>query len=341
MDKNHPFAKGFASTWPEGGRFIRNITTIGDRHYVTGIGSCIGNASVAIGVAGRTAQEDEGRLAASMLKEICSSPENTLLEEFTNRVKSIAKQSSVDVHQTRVCALMPTKHGFAPTLEIEVSEIDDVLMSKITSHRVNHESMPAARGDIGAGSPEKFMTWCSAQAKLRRMRSKTGLLIDPVLKSMLSEADLERLVAHLRKDPINRGHFVKSQWRNDDLRGNSIDIPSTIESVHPRDGIINAKIHLSPDVVWETKHRSLGWAAIELKKTLPASVIQGLAGKRLCEVIDHPLFERTWKIRKIKTSPLIALRGLEIHIACEPVPASSASLEGVVERTQELKGKDV
>lgn len=339
MDKTHPFAKGFVSAWPEGGRLIRKITTIGDRHYATGIGSCIGDASVAIGVAGRTAQEDEGRLAASMLKEICSSPESKLLEEFTNRVKSIAKQSSVDVHRTRVCSLMPTKDGFAPTLEIEVSEIDDVLMSKIVTRRVNHEDMPSGRGDIGAGPPITFIGWCSTQAKLRKMRSKTGLLIDPVLKSMLSEDDLEKLIAHLRKDPINGGHFVRSQWRNDDLSGNGIDIPSTIESVHPRDGVINAKIHLSPEIVWETKHRSLGWAVVELKKTLPASVIQGLVGKRLCEVIDYPLFDREWKIRKVKTSPLIALRGLEIHIACEPVPASS-SLEGVVEGTQKLKGKD-
>ena len=321
MGRSHPFAIGFAAAWPEGEDHIKKITTTNDRHFISGLNIPFAGSRIAVGVAGRTNQEDEGRLSGNMIRDICSGKGHDVIDNLVAKVKAVAKEANVDIHRIQLRSLMPTKSSFAPTLVIELTELDDVLMGRIITHKVDHEDVPAGRSEIDSGTILKFTAWCKSQKQLRDIRQETGMLMDPFLKAHLAKSEAEQILTQLRKEPGNRNAIMHSQWSNADLRGYSVDIPSSIESVQAYSGIINAKIRLASNVVWETRRRTDGWAAIELIQDIPDSIAHSLVGKKLCEVIEHPLFDPSWEVVAIKKIPPVLTSGIRLHITCDPVPA--------------------
>lgn len=140
-----------------------------------------------------------------------------------------------------------------------------------------------------------------ARAQRRRIkRAGLDIHVDEIVARVLRqmpEAALRRLADFLVKHPgVACGDIHIRPWTANDLKKEGIFLPNEIETICIRDGIVRAKVRLSPTTTWNKK-------LIHRKAQLPQTVINALSGRQVGDFVSHPFLRpnitvETAKIRK-------------------------------------------
>lgn len=125
-----------------------------------------------------------------------------------------------------------------------------------------------------------------ARAQRRRIkRAGLDIHVDEIVAAVLRkmpETALHRLAEFLVKHPgVACGDIHIRPWTAIDLKKEGIFLPEAIETICIRDGIVRAKVRLSPTTTWNKK-------LIHRKAQLPQSLINALSGRQVGDFVSHP-----------------------------------------------------
>lgn len=137
-----------------------------------------------------------------------------------------------------------------------------------------------------------------ARAQRRRIkRAGLDIHVDEIVARVLRqmpETALRRLADFLVKHPgVAIGNIHIRPWTAIDLKKEGIFVPEAIETICIRDGIVRAKVRLSPTTTWNKK-------LIHRKAQLPQTVINALSGRQVGDFVSHPFLRANIVIEAAK-----------------------------------------
>jgi len=321
MARDHPFLRGLISEFPDGAALAGHIITRDNRHFLIGnLPKPYQTHSLAIGYDGKRDQEEEGRLAGKALTRVSRRETCYVLQSLKQACLNAAKKNGVAIHSIRPIELSATESSVAPTVEIEITIIDDILFSKVEKHLVHHDDVPVGRKTLGSGTTKRFGEWALAQSELLNRRKSTGLIADPLLMELISKHDLEACIKLISKTSIT-GLFTLTIGDFGDRKPEYESISKAIRSINVNQGMIFSSISLGKGITWTTNRWKNHAAEIRMPGTLPESVIEAIPGKSIRDVVQIVNFELPGKIRSASNSPAGSLlKTCSIFVECDFIP---------------------
>lgn len=323
MDKSHGFARGLASASPRDSSMIERMRTQGPAHVLKGGVPPLYPMDLPIGDADADDQEKEAKRFSRILKSLRSRAEENrrILDDLVQTTKDTLKDAGIDLHRLSVRKIELVKGLVIPTLEIEVTEIDDILMGSFVTRHVTPDHGSRARGP-GTATPGRLLKWATEQKQRRTMRTDTGVLMDPLLHALLTDQARCDLMATLRKNPRSPHDMVSGQWSRQHLEQNEVEMHERISNVRVSAGRIYATIRLAEDVRWVSAPMPNRKPGVRLDRPIPDTLAAAFVGRPLRSVVDHPLIDHEWRIVQVQNNdaiPMDAHRHLGTDCSFVPV----------------------
>lgn len=323
MHEGHGFARGLASASPEDLSMIDRISTRGPHHVLKGGIPPLYPMNIPVGDADAEDQEKEGKRFHLILKSLRQRSEENgrILDDLFQSTKATLEEAGIDLHHLTVRKIGLEKGLVIPTLEIEITEIDDILMGSFVTRHVTPDHGSRTRGP-GTATPGRLLKWASEQKQRRRMRATTGVLMDPLLHALLTDQARCDLMATLRKNPRSPHDMVSGQWSRQHLEQNEVEMHERITNVRVSAGRIYASIRLSEDVRWVSAPMPNRKPGVRLDRPIPDTLAAAFVGRPLRSVVDHPLIDHEWRIVQVQNNdaiPMDAHRHLGTDCSFVPV----------------------
>lgn len=321
MARDHPFLRGLISEFPGGAALVGHIITRDNRHFlISNLPQSYQTHSLAIGYDGRKDQEEEGKLAGKALKRVTRRETCYVLQSLRQACMNAAKNNNVAIYNIRPIELSCTENSVAPTIEIELTIIDDILFSKIEKHLVHHDNVPVGRKTLGSGTIKRFREWATAQSELLEIKKSTGLIADPLLMNLIDKDYLEECVEIITKTSSS-GLFTLNMDRIETSNPKAENIPKAIRSLSVNQGMIFSDISLGEGVKWTTNRWKNHAAEIKIPGHLPESVVQAMPGKPIKDFVQINDFDLPGKIQSASNSPDgVLFKNCSIFVECEFIP---------------------
>ena len=323
MDRSHAFAFGFLSCRPHDGDIVDRLVTRKGQHILRGGYAPLYPHDIKVGVSSAE-QGDEGRRFAQMITSLeeRENDNSQILQVMQSQIKAILDNESVAIHSMVPVGIDLAGGLVVPTIHCQLGELDDILMMGITGTDIVHDDVD--RRDPSSATLKSLSTWAKSQGSLLRMRSDTGVLMDPILHALLDEASIDKLMTILRKQPRPSGGVISGEWDRSHFLGHDLKIDDRIEAIRVSWGRIHATVRLAHGVTWISAPWSTRLPGIRLDVLVPESLIGSLIGRRLVSVIEHPLINPSWNIAQVQNNdaiPLDAHRHLGTDCAFVPLGA--------------------
>ena len=341
MHEGHGFARGLASASPRDLSMIDRMSTRGPYHVLKGGVPPLYPMDIPVGDADAEDQEKEGKRFYLILESLRKRSEENgrILDDLVQSTKAILEEAGVDLHRLTVRKIELEKGLVIPTLEIEVTEIDDILMGVCVTRHVTPDHGSRARGP-GTATPGRLQKWASEQKLRRRMRKETGVLMDPVLHALLTQQARYDLMAALRKNPRSPYNIVSGQWSRQQLEQNDVKLHERITSVRVSAGRIYASVRLAEDVHWVSAPMPNRKPGVRLDQPIPDTLSSAFVGRSLQSVIDHPLIDRDWRIVQVQNNDAIPIDAHH-HLGtdCSFVPVETVSDRILLEEGRNMNSR--
>ena len=341
MDKDHGFARGLASASPSDSFMIEKMTIQRGAHVLKGGVPPLYPMDIPVGDVDAKDQEREGKRFSLILKSLRGRTKENgrILDNLMQSTKVTLKDAGVDLHRLSVKKIELVKGLVIPTLEIEVTEIDDILMGVLVTRHVTPDHGSRARGP-GTATPGRLQKWASEQKLRRRMRTETGVLMDPVLHALLTQQGRCDLITTLRKNPRSPYDMVSGQWSRQQLEQNDIELHERITSVRVSAGRIYASVRLAEDVRWISAPMPNRKPGVRLDQPVPETLSSAFVGRSLRSVIDHPLIDRDWRIVQVQNNDAIPIDAHH-HLGtdCSFVPVETGSDRILLEEGRNMNSR--
>lgn len=135
----------------------------------------------------------------------------------------------------------------------------------------------------------------SAQAK-RALAQESGLRVDAVLHQALgtmTARERDRLAEVLLEGNRDARSQFREWTRAEMMSDNRLRLPECVETIRAKDGLVSGRVRLAPKVTFNRKTLQIGGH-------LPGSVMAGLEGKPIKQVVDHPWLPKDRRIATAK-----------------------------------------
>ena len=321
MDIRHPFASAFLALQPDRKDLLPRIKRNGGKHIlVDGIDGYSAD-NITIGNAETERQEQEGELFALCLDNLAKRlPENlAFLRGATEMLSGALDREGIDLHSMRVQSMAPARDLVLPTIEFEVTELDHGLIGRIVKRHFRPDAPGASAGEPWVGKEGALAAWAERQGRLRRMRADTGILIDPLMAALLRPAQRQDLVRRLQNEASSGSPSFEAT---------SPELDRSIAGYSLKDGMVRANIRLAEGIYWNTLPFDRG-PGVLLSQHVPGAMVMAMEGRRLREIIDHPLIDPAWTVVRTGTEmqpPSLRRIMLETECAFLPLEAAPRSL---------------
>lgn len=328
------FVEGFLREFPEGADHLSDISIDGFTYRFRGWRT----GPITIGNSERTHQREEGETVARIVRATLDGTADSVADAFGMEIEINLHAQGLPLHSQRVVALHMTAAGeVVPSFNIETSEIDDALISRVMTFCVGHDDIPIGRREgPWVGRLAAIADWGTTQRMLHARREDCGILMDPVLHKAIGRTASLDLMELLRRMPRPPGAASDGTWTREQLANQGVILSEAVRAVRIKEGLIHSTIKLCHDVEWSSGRaavaaRKIGSShQIRLSRDIPESIIMGIAGKRVSRVIEHPWIGRDWIVDDCldeRRSPIN--RGLVLKVSHCPFVSADEFSEGI------------
>ena len=312
------FARAFVQTWPEGRHLLKSLKVRKNQALlVRNVPASFNTETLTIVKNENENDTSFGTVCAKVLRDASSGKANPDIRKMQSSINAIVRETQLPVHSMTLERIVPHMGRTLGAFAIELTEIGDMLENRIKTYSIEDDRLPLGTRELGGCDLKRFTDWCKGQQKLRDQR-KSGLLIDPVLKSIMTDEELAELIAVLRQP---RSHYSGTREPFEDIRLRGVAMPKQVESVYAVNGVIHSKIKLAKDIVWTSgeKYRASPSIEFQFDDPPPASMIARAHGRNISYLLEHPWIKPDWKITEIKQTPGfagIAKTRIEVLLEC-------------------------